>query len=307
MPTTELAPDFRTFGDKPTALLTGYTTVRGAELKELDKMIAEQGGDVPVSGFEDRFGRPELNGNGGKTLNTDHVDECLKFLQAVDFVEISAQSLISYYNGQAFSDLSFEARLLYHVRQQTARRRHFTYISEVLTGLDARRVPLERLLEEIQDDDRESFDLSWNVEKLRMWANLFDPLGAISYVSDGNEREIVASPSRALLAELITWYADHVSDGTSAAELLEWLDETFSPVFVERAGTPRLSIAVADTLRTMVDDGALRIVRESDTQSGVELPEAGGTTRIVSKLIFEETPDSAAYHYPLARTTRGAD
>lgn len=306
MSADELTPAFRTYADKPTALLTGYTTVRGAELREIDTMLDEQGGNVPVSGFETRFGRPEQSESEGDSLNTDHVDECLRFLQAVDFVEVTPQDVVTPFNGGAFADLSFEARLLYHVRQQSGRRRHLTYVSEVLTGLDERRVSLERLIEEVQADDRESYDLSWNEEKIRMWANLFDPLGAVSYYNDGDIREILASPTRSLLSELIAYHADHASDESSIVDLFEWIDETFLPVFAKRSGEPRLSIAVADTLRTMSEDGCLTMYRESDSQTVVRLPQAGGSDRTISKLDFDSPADTAAYRYPLDRTTRRA-
>lgn len=300
--TTE--PEFHTYVDKPTVLISGsYTTVRGAELREIDEMLAQQGEDVPVSGIEERFARSV---NGG--LNTDHVEDCLDLLQTIDFIEVSGQELVSRFNSHAFPDLSFEARLLFHVRQQSGRSRHLTYISEVLARLDRRRISIERLLEEVQDDDAESYSdkLEWKVEKIRFWANLLDPLGALSYTSGSrsNAVEVVASPTRALLAELIAYCEEHTEEPIRAVDCLGWIDEWILPVFSERAGNQRVALGVADTLRTMEEEGAISLFRESDSQSVVELPRDSSSIRSISTISVEETPRNAAYDYPLARTSR---
>jgi len=301
---TTLEPEFHTYADKPTALISGsYTTVRGAELRELDAMLDQQGGDVPASGFENRFARPEEG-----TLSTDHVEDCLAFMQSIDYVEVSPQNVVSRFNKQVFPDLSFEARLLSHIRQQTGRSRHITYISEVCARMDERRVDPERLLEEVQVDEAESYSdqLGWTIEKIRFWANLLDPLGALSYTTWSNESEIVPSPTRALLAELIAHYVEHAEASTRASECFGWIDEWFLPIFTERANVPRLSAGVADTLRSMEADGTINLSRESDAESIVELPRRGGEVRTVSRVTFEEHSTSAAYNYPLSRTTWGA-
>lgn len=301
---TTLTPEFHTYADKPTALISGsYTTVRGGELREIDAMLARQGDDVPASGFEKRFARVE-DGN----RNTVHVEDCLSFLQAVDYVEVSAQDVVSRFNEHVFPGLSFEARLQAHLRLQTGRSRHLTYISMVLSRLDERRVTPERLVEAVQEDSREDYSdkLSWTIEKIRFWTNLLDTLGALSYTTGGDQTEIVASPTRALLAELVSYYTEHAEDGTRAADLFEWIDEWFLPVFSDRAGTSRLSVGVADTLRSMDKDGAIRVTRLSDAQSVIDLPEPGGRTRTISNIHLEDPPSTAAYSYPLARTTQRA-
>lgn len=299
---TTLEPEFNTYADKPTVLITGsYTTVRGAELSELDMMLSKQGDDVPVSGIEMRFARPE---NGA--LNTDHVEDCLAFLQSIDYIEISPQNVVSRFNEDVFPDLSFEARLHSHIRQLTGRPRHITYISEVCARMDERRVEPERLLEEVQADDTGSYtdELDWTIEKIRFWANLLDHLGAHSYTTWKNESEIIPSPTRAVLAELIAHYVEQEDDGTRARECFEWIDDWFLPVFAERANVPRLSIGVADTLRSMEDDGTIDLNRESDAESIVEMPRGSNGERTVSTVTVEERSSSIAYRYPLARTTR---
>jgi len=300
---TMLEPEFHTYTDKPTALLSGsYTTVRGAELRELDEMLEEQGDDVPASGFKKRFAGYDDDG----VLNTDHVDDCLGFLQKIDYVEVSPQDVVSRFNSHVFPDLAFEARLLSHIRQQTGRSEHLTYISEVCARIDKRRLDPNYLLEEVQADDTGSYSdqLSWTIEKIRFWANLLDPLGALSYTTWSNESEIVASPTRALLTELITYYAEHADDGTRAGDCFRWIDEWFLPILSERAGVPHLSTAAADTLRSMEDDEAIDMFRESDAQDIVRVPRAGSDPRTVSTVTVEGSPTGAAYRYPLARTTR---
>lgn len=298
-----LEPEFQTYTDKPTALLSGsYTTVRGAELRELDAMLQKQGDNVPVSGFEDRFAGYDDEGH----LETAHVEDCLGLLQKIDYIEVSPQKAVSRFNDHVFSDLSFEVRLLAHIRQQTGRPEHLTYISEVLARLDQRRVDRDRLLEEVQGDDADTYsdELSWTMEKIRFWANLLDPLGALSYSTWSNESEIVASPTRALLIEAISHYAANADDGTRAGDCFRWIDEWILPLLSDRAGIPRLSVGAADTLRSMEDDGAIDMLRETDAQDIVHLPEDKGGERTVSTVTVADPPTNAAYDYPLTRTTR---
>ena len=301
---TTLEPTFNPYPDKPTVLISGsYTTVRGAELREIDAMLDQQAGEVAKSAIEDRFARLDEG-----SRNTEHVGYCLGLLQAVDFVEVSAQKVVSWFNGGAFPELSFEARLLFHIRQQQGRPRHITYISEVLARLDERRVTPELLLEEVQSDDADSYsdELEWKVEKIRFWANLHDPLGAITYTASqrSDEVEIVSSPTRALLAELLGYFADQTEDEASALDCFKWIDEWFFPIFSERAGGHRIAAGVADTLRSMESDGVIDMYRESDAQTAVELPKREGTDRNVSVVVVNEIPTTAPYSYPLARNTR---
>lgn len=301
---TTLKPNFGSYPDKPTVLISGsYTTVRGAELREIDNLLDQQGGDVAVSAIEDRFARLESG-----VRNTDHVEDCLDFLQTVDFVEISGQGVVSRFNGDAFPGLSFEARLLAHLRQQCGRPRHITYISEVLSKVDERRVSTERLLEEVQSDEADSYsdELSWTKEKIQFWANLHDPLGAVTYTASRrtSTAEIISSPTRALLAELIGHYTENAEEGASALSCFEWIDDWIFPIFSERAGSNRIATGVADTLRSMEDEDVIEMYRESDTQSSVELPQKGGADRSVSAVHLNETPETTPYSYPLNRKTR---
>lgn len=294
--------DFKHNNDKPSALLTGYSTVRGTELKEIYKTLESQG-EVLASTIENRFGRPTTDG-----VETEHIDQCLKFLRAIDMVEESAQGVISITNKDVYPSLSFEARVLHHVRKQSGKQYHLTYIFDVLAKQNCRRITEENLLENVKADDGRSFDLTWRGEKIRMWANLFDPLGAISYVTalstDLEENEIVASPTRALMYELLSWYAENGDDSKRFARALKWIDEEFMPVFADRPGIPKVATGVADVLNDMELEGVLSLQTMSDTGIVASLPRSNGAPRSVATYTVETLPDRPAYWYPLDRNER---
>ncbi|KAB1184761.1 MULTISPECIES: hypothetical protein [Haloferax] len=293
--------DFKHNNDKPSALLTGYSTVRGAELKAIYKTLESQG-EVPVSTLEKRFGRPMTSG-----YETEHIDQSLKFLRAIDMVDVSAQNVVSLSNEDVYSSLSFEARVLHHVRKQPGKQYHLTYIFDVLAKQNCRRVTEENLLEAVKADSDRSFDLTWRGEKIRMWANLFDPLGAISYVNDAtdlDENEIIASPTRALMYELLAWYAENGEDSKRFARALKWIDEEFMPVFADRPGVPKLAAGVADVLNDIEMEGAISLQTMSDAGIVASLPRSNGAPRNVATYTVESLPDRPAYWYPLDRNER---
>ncbi|WP_415380508.1 hypothetical protein [Halosimplex sp. TS25] len=286
--------------DKPDALLTGYTTVRGAELKEIYRVLNSQGA-VPKSALIERFGRPLSDDT---TVEADHVDECLKFLKAVDIIEVDAQNVVSLFNEGVYPDIqSFEARLLHHIRQQTENQYHLSFIFDVMADLDARRIPEEALLEAVKGDD-ETFDLTWRGEKIRMWANLAETIGAISYDNEDDENAIITSPTRPLLHELLQWHNQHGDDPKRFARALEWIDDAFLPVFDDRPGVPSVTAGVADTIRNLEADGVVSLRAMSDTQDVVELSRTQGGTENVATFEVESAPDRPTYWYPLDRNER---
>ena len=296
-------PEYEYNDDKPEKLLTGYNTIRGAELKEIYRVL-DQPGDVPVSALEDRFARPGTNSS---SRNTVHVDRCLKFLCAVDMVEVSAQDVVSPMNRDVYPDIkAFEPRLLHHIRQQQDEQYHLSYIFDVSVGLDRRRIPEEELLEEVIDDEARSFGLNWNEDNMRMWANLADPLGAISYLNRGDTNEILVSPTRGLLVDLLSWYQENGEDSDRFARALEWIDEEFLPMFSTRQGSvPTVAVGVADVLNNMENEGVLSLRAMSDTADVVELPRSDREgSRNVATYSLEEVPDRPSYWYPLARSER---
>ncbi|MEA5386765.1 hypothetical protein VB779_06670 [Haloarculaceae archaeon H-GB11] len=285
---------------KPEALLTGYTSVRGAELKTIYGVLDVQG-DIPVSALKKRFGRPYTNKN---EINTDHVDDCLKFLKAIDMVEVSAQDVVSKLNEDIYPEISFEPRVLYHIRQQPERQYHLSYVFDVMAKQNRRRIPQEVLLEEVADDDEETFGLQWNEEKIRMWANLSDTLGAISYVTADDDNEIVASPTRRLLHELLTWYSENGEDPERLSRALGWIDEEFLPMYASRPGTPKVTPGVADVVRNMEEEDVLQTRSMSDTENVVDLPRRKGGTEAVATFTMNDRLDCASYRYPLDRSER---
>lgn len=289
-----------TYNDgKPRALLVNYGTVRGAELKNLYRVLKSQG-DIPKSALEMRFARPESQSG---TRNTDHLDACLKFLRTLDMVTVSAQGVVRLQNDNVYPELNFEERLLHHIRQQEQKQYHLSYLFDVLAKQDRRRIERESFLTAVKQDDGRAFGLQWNVTKLNMWCNLAETLGALSYV--GNS-EIVASPTRALLYDLLSWYSEHGDDPEEFLGAMNWIHDGILPVYASRPGNPRLATGVADVVRNMRSEGVLSLRSMSDTQRVVELPDRSGeTTEPIASFSVESRPVTAPYTHPLDRTVDG--
>lgn len=285
--------------DKPKALLVNYGTVRGAELKEVYRVLKAQG-DIPERAFEERFARPQSHSG---SRDTDHLEECLKFLRTLDVLTISAQHVVRAQNEDVYPELSFEGRLLHHIRQQEGKQYHLAYLFDVLANQYRRRIGRESFLTEVKQDDGREFGLQWNVTKLNMWGNLADTLGALSYVDNS---EIIASPTRALLYDLLSWYSKFGDDPEQFLSAMNWIHDEVLPVYVSRPGTPRVATGVADVLRNMQDEEVLSLRSMSDTQQVVELPDrTGETTEPIASFSVESQPETVPYAYPLDRTTDG--
>jgi hypothetical protein len=287
--------------DKPEKLLTGYNTIRGAELKEIYNVLETQG-ELPFSALKDRFARPKT---GSTERNTVHVDRCLKFLRAVDMVEVSAQNVVSHVNRDVYSDINaFEPRLLHHLRQQEGEQYHLSYVFDVAVKMDRRRIPESELLEEVIGSEERSFGLSWNEDNVRMWANMADTIGAVSYLNRGDTNRVLISPAPVLLADLLSWYQANGTDSTRFARALEWIDEGFLPVFKRTAGGV-VSAGVADVLNNMEQDGVLSLRSMSDTEDTVRVPRSGREGgRNVATYSVHDVPDRPRYWYPLDRNER---
>jgi hypothetical protein len=198
---------------------------------------------------------------------------------------------------------SFEPRILHHIRQQTGQQYHLPYILDVAVSQDQRRIREEELLEAVADDDERSFDLDWREEKIRMWANLYDHLGAVSYLNREDPNEILIAPSRMLLAELLQWYQDNGSDPERLARALEWIDEEIVPVFSVRHGTPTVSAGVADVLNDLDAEGVISMRGMSDTEDVVEVPlSSRAGSENIATFTVESVPDRPSYRYPLLQS-----
>jgi hypothetical protein len=283
--------------DKPEALLVNYGTVRGAELKEIYRVLEKQG-DVPESALAKRFARPESNTS---DRDTDHLDECLKFLSALDMLTSSAQKVVQLRNETVYPGLSFEGRLLHHIRQQSGKQYHLAYLFDVLAAQDRRRIGREPFLTEVKQDEGRKFGLQWNTTKLNMWGNLADTLGALSYVDNS---EIVTSPTRALLYDLLSWYSDNGDDPEQFLGAMDWIHEEILPVYASQPGTPRVAVGVADVLRNMEAEGVLSFRSMSDTQRVVKLPKrTGSETEPVASFTIDDEAGAVPYTFPLDRQT----
>lgn len=294
--------DYEPNTSKPERLLSVYGSVRGAELKSIYTHVEPM---TPRSQIEELFGRPRKSG-----LETDHIDNCIRFLRTLDMLEETEEDILSPINRDVFEafPLSFEPRLLHHVRQQPERQKHLADIHEVAirdvsstTGYyGVRRVSVDDLVVTV---DRETeYDLEWREEKIEMWANFLAPVGGLSFSTENDE--ILLSPSRALLFELLVLHQDHRPKGDSILAAFEWIDEEFFPVFSRTGGEPAVHVGVADVLETLVADEALTLTGMSDRSEVVDLPTSIDDTRTPAEYSIEAVPDRPSYWYPLDRTER---
>lgn len=292
-------PEYQQNTGKPERLLTGYGSVRSAELKAIYEDIDEM---TPRSQIEGRYGRPK-----GGSYETDHIDNCIRFLRTLDMVEQTGEDVLNPINQNLFSDfdLSFETRLLYHIRKQDGGQYHLAAIHDVaveeLGGEDhygIRHVSVEDLVTEVRRNT--DYDLKWREEKIKMWANLLAPIGAVSYGSG----DILITPSRALLHELLSHHQQYRNNGESLLAALEWIHEEFFPVFSRTGGDPAVHVGVADVFESMVEDDVLTLTGMSDRTETVDLPTSIDNTRTPADYSIAEAPERPSYWYPLERNER---
>lgn len=293
-------PEYDSNQSKPEKILTGYGTVRGAELKELYDNIAT---DTPLLDIQSRFGRPR-----GSDIETDHIDNCIRFLRTLDMIEENQDGHLNRINQDIFPDfnLSFEPRLLHHIQQQDGNQSHLAAIHDVaIDSTSSNRDEVSRIsVEELKINvERETdYNLEWKEEKILMWANLLSPVGAISYSS--KQDEILLNPCRGLLCELLSHHYINRTNGDSLLAALEWIDNEFFPVFSKRAGQPVLHTGITDVFENLVEDGVLTITGMSDRTEVVNLPRQIDDTKTPADYSIEDPRDQPAYWYPLDRSER---
>ncbi|WP_424000684.1 hypothetical protein ACOZ4I_14325 [Haloarcula salina] len=293
---------------KPDQLLTGYISVRAPELKHIYNAIQ---GATSVNELTNKFGRPTAEG-----LQTDHVEETVRFLNAVDLVESPSgdiRSTVERINQERFRELPFEARLLYHCSQQEGRQTHFAAVYRALLSEESRTVSVGR------DDlktvlKRETdYDFSWTKKKIDMWVTLCDQLGLITET----DHDLILSPCRALLHDalvLAPTEADEEPDYDTVEvengdfrRALDWINDNLFAIYEERAGTPRVHPAIADVLRNMENDGVISLSSPGDSQNAVEIPpedlddDVRGNRRDATRISIHSRPDETAYQYPLTQ------
>ena len=299
-------PEYEPNESKPEKILTGYGTVRGAELKVIYQDIGES---TLLTDIERRYGRPREGG-----YQTDHIHECLRFLQTLDMIKLTDEETLKLINTPLFTefDLPFELRLLYHIRQQTGEQYHLAAIHDTaimeLVGDEGhygnRRVTVGELVTEVKRHT--DYDLTWREEKITMWANLLALVGVLSYSAE--EDEIVLAPHRAPLHDLLTLHnehrQEHRQDGDGLLAALEWIHESFFPVFTRR-GDPTVHVGVADVMENMVTDGAISLKGMSDRTEVVNLPMVIDDTQTPADFDVGPAPKRPSYWYPLEmRETR---
>ncbi|MFA9417987.1 hypothetical protein [Natrinema sp. HArc-T2] len=293
---------------KPDKLLTGFISVRAPELKHIYNAIQ---GATSVDELTSKFGRPTADG-----LETDHVEDTVRFLNAVDLVESPSgdiKSTVERINEHQFKGLPFEARLLYHCNQQEGRQTHFAAVYGALLTEESRTVSVDR------DDLRTilkretDYDFSWTDEKIDMWVTLCEQLGLISESED----DLVLSPCRALLHDALVLaptdtseepnYGDFEVENGEFRRALDWIDDNLFRVYEERAGTARVHPVIADVLRNMEDDGIISLSSPGDSQNAVEIPpenlddDVRGNRRDATRVSIHSRPDETAYQYPLTQ------
>lgn len=292
--------------NKPDKLLTGYISVRAPELKHVYASLV---GATSAKEVMKRFGRPTAGG-----LQTEHVEDTLKFLNTVDLVDSPSGDVLETVepvNDRQFSGLAFEPRLLYHLNQQEGRQGHFTdvyraLLSEGTRTIDSDYGSIRTILKRETD-----YDFSWTDEKIAMWIILCEQLGLITDTDD----EIVLSPCRALVYDALALaptsegeepsYDDQPVENGEFRRALSWVHDNLFGVFEELTGTPRVHAAVTDVLRNLETDGVISLTAPGDAGNEVVLPPADldddsrGNRRRVTRISVSDRPNETAYEYPL--------
>ncbi|MDL0118315.1 hypothetical protein PNQ29_08480 [Halobacterium salinarum] len=278
--------DYRYAVNKPDRALINHNTVRAAELKSIyESLVSDRTVQNIVSDFA---GEKETN-----------VRDCIDFLHAVDLLERDGDDrVVSPINRDIFPTLSFEARLLYHLRQQTHPQDHLTQVQNVALETAERSLTIDVLLPQVKGN-LDQYDFSWNETKLRMWRDLSAQLG---FVSKTETRGVILSPCRRLLYDLLDLY-ERREDTTDLYSALSWIEANFFDVFETTTGSPRVHPAISDVLQNMESEDILEFRGMSDAKDEVTLPESVHTQRSRSVNVYDlnELPDSPAYQYPLAQ------
>lgn len=278
--------NYRYAVNKPDRTLINYNTVRAAELKAIyESLVSDRTVQDIVSDFAHE--------------KEDNVRDCIDFLHAIDLLQRAGDDrVVSPLNRDIFPDLTFEARLLYHLRQQPHSKDHLTRIQNVALETADRAVTIDVLLPRVKGT-LDDYDFSWNETKLRMWRSLGTQLGLISKT---DTRGVILSPCRRLLYDLLELH-EQQENATDLYSAISWIEENFFNVFETTSGSPQVHPAISDVLQNMESEGVLKFQGMSDAKSEVTLPESLHTqrSRVVNVYDLESLPESPAYRYPLAQ------
>ncbi|ELZ86900.1 hypothetical protein C454_00070 [Haloferax gibbonsii ATCC 33959] len=278
--------DYQFAVNKPDRVLINYNTVRSAELKAVyESLVSNRTVQSIVSDFAHE--------------KEDNVRNCISFLHAIDLIERGGDDrVVSPLNRDMFPNLEFEARFLYHLRQQRFPKNHLTRIQNVALETADRSVTLDVLLPRVKGE-LDQYDFAWNETKLRMWRALSTQLGL---VSETKTRGVILSPCRRLLYDLLELY-EQQEDSTDLYSALTWIEENFFNVFETTTGSPRVHPAISDVLQNMESEDVLELRGMSDARDTVTLPESVHTQRSRSVNVYDlaTLPDSPTYQYPLSQ------
>jgi hypothetical protein len=132
---------------------------------------------------------------------------------------------------------------------------------------------------------------------------MYEGLGVLDYI---DSRELVLSPSRALLYELLETFRE-TENSNDFGEAVTWIEQYFMTVLSERPGTALLHQGVTDTLQNLIDDDIVEVRGMADAQNEVKLPQTHSRTEMpaIKEFSLHDLPEelSASYRYPLERDT----
>lgn len=275
---------------KPETDLVNYNTVRVPELRLIYRTLDSMGGFANVSTLRETMA-PKDDG---------HLDECLRYLRAVDIVDREEDRVIELVNEEVYPDLPFEPRLLLHLKQQDHPQDHVTEAQRVAFSMAPKTLRRDQLEVELNG---ELDYIAWNETKLNAWYRLLQGIGVLSFI---DSRELVLSPRPALLYELLKTFSD-TKDSTDFSEAVAWIEEHFISVLKTRPGTPRLHEGVTDTLQTLLDEEYVSVRGMSDATSEVVLPSTHARNEEPALTEFElydwPTNPPASKRYQLDRFT----
>lgn len=277
--------DYQYASNKPDRTLINYNTVRAAELKAIHASLVS---DRPVQNIISDFAHEK----------DENVRDCIDFLHALDFLERNDDRVVSPLNRDVFPDLSFEARLLHHLRQQQPPYDHLTRIQNVALETTEHSLTLDTLLPQVRGD-LDEYGFKWNETKLRMWRALTTQLGLVSQTES---RGVILSPCRRLLYDLLDLHQQQ-EDTNDLFNALEWIETNFFDVFETTTGSPRVHPAISDLLQNMESEDVLEFRGMSDAKNEVTLPESvhHQTSRSANVYDLESMPNTPAYQYPLTQ------
>lgn len=285
------ADNYRYADVKPDATLVNYNTVRTPELKLIYKEITESVvGVVNFKHLEQKF-----------TLgDKDHLEQCVRFLHALDFLERPEERVVEPINEDVFPEMTFETKLLHHLHQQERPQDHLARAQHIAFEKAPRTLERDLLVTYLK---RDLDYINWNKTKVNMWYRLYQGIGVLTYI---DSRELVLSPARALLYELLETFK-RTENSNDFGKAVAWIEQHFMSVLAERPGTPQLHQGVTDTLQNLVDDDVINLRGMADAQDEIKLPTTHSRTEEpeIKEFTLRDRPadDAPSYRYPLDRFT----